>query len=275
MFGAVIGDLIGSPYIKNEKKFDGVDSSLFSKEAKATEISIMTIAVAEALMKAMPKYGTICDGEIFQRNLFLCMRNFGKKFTHVHYGRKFYAWIHAKKAFPYESKSNGAALRVSPIAFAFNNIMDVERFAEIASRVTTKTEESIKFARVMAGMVFLARMKKDKDEIKNYFQNRGETSLSTLEEIEIKFNFLNIENTKPACCDSMAAALVCFLESENFEDCIRNAISLGGETSEIASMAAALSEAYSGVRILTEVLAFEKLNGRLQFTIEKFEQWKN
>ena len=275
MFGAVIGDLIGSPYIKNEKTFDGVDSTLLSDEVKATEITVMTLAVAEALMQSMPMYGIICDGGIFQKNLIYRMKKFGQKFTHIRYGRKFYAWLHVKKSFPYESKSNGAALRVSPIAWAFNNLEDVERFAELAACVTTKTDESINFARVMAGMIFLARMKKDKDEIKNYFQERSESSLSTFKEFDIKFNFLNIEGMRPKCCDSISAALACFLEGKKFDDSVSNAISLGGKTNETASMAGALTEAYSGVKILTEVEAFEKLNGRLQFTIEKWEQWKN
>lgn len=274
MFGAVIGDIIGSPYI--DQKIPDADFPLISKESKYTEVSIMTLAVAEALMHAMPTQGVICENGRFQSELIFWMKKFGRRFPSVRYGRKFHAWIHAKKSFPYQSASNGAALRVSPIAFAFDNILDVERFAELVARVTTKTDEIVKFARVLAGMIFLARMKKDKTEIKNYFLERaGINFLSSLEQLDIKINFLSIEGKRPTCEDSISAALVSFLESENFDDTIRTAVSFGGKTNEIASMAGALAQVYFGVRILTEVEAFEKLHGRLKFTIEKWEQWKN
>ena len=274
MFGAVIGDVIGSPYIS--KQVDSTNFGLLSKESKFTEITVMTLAVAEAVMHAMPTQGIICEDEIFRRNLIFWMKKFGRKFAHIHYGRKFYKWLHVKKSLPYESSSNGAALRISPIAFAFDNITDVERFAEIAARVTTKTDESIKLARTLAGMIFLARMKKDKDEIKNYFlEQTGINFLPTLEEFYAKFNFLSIEGIRTSCCDSIQAALASFIENENFENSVRTAVYLGGETSETASMAGALAETYSGVKILTEVLVFAKIHKRLRFTVEKWEQWKN
>lgn len=273
MFGAVIGDIIGSPYI--DKKVEASDFTLISEESKITEITVMTLAVAEAIMHAMPTQGIICEEGIFQNNLIFWMKKFGRKIKNIRYGRKFYAWLHAKKSFPYESLSSGAALRVSPIAFAFDNIMDVERFAELAARVTTKTDESIKIARVMAGMIFLARMKRDKHEIKNYFREKtGINFFATVEELGSKFNFLSIEGIRATCSDLITAALASFLANENFEDSVHIAISLGGETAVMASIAGALSEAYSETKILTEVLAFEKLHKRLQFTVEKWEQWK-
>lgn len=274
MLGAVIGDIIGSPY--DNRKFIDPDFPLISEESKYTEISIMTLAVAEALIHAMPTQGIVCEGGKFQGELIFWMKRFGRKFSRVRYGRKFYAWIHTRNSFPYESFSNGAALRVSPVAFAFDNILDVERFAELTARVTTTTDESIKLARGLAGMIFLARMKKDKFEIKKYFQERAEINFSvTLKDFEAKFNFLSIEGKRPTSSEIILAALESFIETENFEESVRTAISLGGKACEAASISGALAQAYSGVRVLTEVEAFEKLHRRLQFTVEKWEQWKN
>lgn len=274
MFGAAIGDIIGSPYIN--QKIDGTDWPLISaKISKQTEISVMTLAVAEAIMHAMPvcpvEGRNICEAGKIQSELIFWMKKFGKTVKNIRYGKKFYAWLHVKKSFPYESAGNGAVLRVSPVSFAFDNIMDVERFAELTARVTTKTDEAVKFARVMAGMIFLARMKKDKDEIKNYFQEHAEINFSeiSIEKIRPDFEFTtNSEKT-------ISASLAAFLENENFEDTVRTAVSLGGQTTATASMSGALAEAYHGVRILTEVEAFARLHKRLKFTVEKFEQWKN
>jgi len=270
MFGAVIGDIIGSPYRDQKIDTEAEDFRLILPQSDFTEISVMTIAVAEALMHSISSQGNIPVELDFTKNLYYYMKKFGRKFRRVHYGRKFHAWINVKKSFPYESLSNGAVLRISPIAWAFNNLEDVERFAQAGARVTVKTDETINFARVMAGMVFLARMKRDKDEIKNYFEEQTGLNFSaTIEDLRPNFEFI----TK--CPESMTAALAAFLENENFEGAIRSALSLGGDTTATASMAGALAEAYSGTRILTEVEAFEKLHRRLQFTIEKFEQWKS
>ena len=272
MFGAVIGDIIGSPYV--EQKIDDTNWPLISNNSKHTEISVMTLAVAEALMHSMPvcpiEGGNICEAGKFQSELIFWMKKFWQKIKNIRYGRKFYAWLCVKKSFPYESMSNGAVLRVSPIAFTFDNLMDVERFAELSARVTVKTKETIKFACLMAGMIFLARIKKDKDEIKNYFQERSGINFSeiTIEKIRPNFEF------STACDKTITASLAAFLENENFEDTVRTAVSLGGQTTATASMSGALAEAYYGVRILTEVEAFEKLHKRLKFTIEKFEQWR-
>ena len=276
MFGAVIGDIIGSPYV-NQENLENLetDENYFLKEkSRYSEISLMTLAVAEALMRAMPvcpaEGGKICSSGDFQNSLSVLMKKFGRKFEkYFHYGRKFRAWLHQRKPFPYESESNGAALRISPVAWAFDNIFDVERFAELAARVTTNTAETVKFSRTLAGMIFLARMKKDKDEIKNYFEKRAEINFSAeIEKIRQDFVF----STK--CRETIPAAFAAFLESENFDEAMKKSISLGGQTTATASMAGALAQAYSGVSVLTEVETYEILHKQLKFTVEKFEQWK-
>ncbi|MBQ9419137.1 MAG: ADP-ribosylglycohydrolase family protein [Synergistaceae bacterium] len=268
MLGAVVGDVIGSPY-RNEKK--DTDFPLVSEASRNTEISVMTLAVAEAIMRAIPVYGSEVTEARFEREIIFWMKFFGRKIKHIRYGKKFYKWLTSKypRPWPYESSSNGAALRVSPVAWAFNTLEDVERFAEISARVTHNTDEGIKYARVMAGMVFLARMKKEKDEIKSYFQEKTGLELSkTLDEIRPDFNFVT------TCPETVSAAVTAFWEGENFEDAVKKSISLGGETNATASMSGAIAEAFSGVRILTEVEAFEKLHRRLKYTVEKWEQWK-
>ena len=286
MFGAVIGDLIGSLYLKRDQEnedFEEIketeaeenksESKSLIRDSRYSEISVMTLAVAAALMNSMPvcpaEGGKICNGGLFQSSLIGSMKKFGRKFSKLRYGRKFNTWLHSKKSFPYETLSNGAALRISPVAWAFDNIFDVERFAELTARVTTNTAETVKFSRTLAGMIFLARMKKDKDEIKNYFEKRAEINFSTeIEKIRPDFIF----TTK--CRETIPAAFAAFYESGNFDETIEKSISLGGETTATASMAGALTQAYSGVSILTEVETYERLHSKLKFIVEKFEQWK-
>ncbi len=268
MLGAIAGDIIGSPY-QNEKA--DTDFPLLSENSKNTEISVMTLAVAEALMNVMKVQGEKnFSDEKFRNEVVYMMQNFGRKFKKISHGRKFQRWINSSKPQAYGTSSNGAALRVSPLAWAFDNLEDVEKFAEISACVTHNTEEGIKYARIMAGMVFLARIKKEKADIKNYFEEKTGLTLSkTIEEIRPDFYF------STSCPVSISAAVTAFLEGENFEDSVRKAISLGGETNATASMAGALAEALSGIKILTEVEAFERLEKRLKFALEKWEQWKN
>lgn len=268
MLGAIAGDIIGSPY-RNEKA--DADFPLFNENSYNTEISIMTLAVAEALMRVMRVQGkkNFSEGK-FKNEVIYFMKTFGKQFKEIHYGRRFYAWIHVEKSFPYKSESNGAALRVSPIAWAFDNLEDVEKFAGIAASVTHKTETGVNYARAMAGMIFLARIKKEKADIKNYFEEKTGLTLSkTIEDIRPDFDFMT------SAPETVSAALIAFLETENFEDAVRKAISLGGETNATASMSGALAEALYGIKTLTEVEAFERLEKRLKFALEKWEQWKN
>ncbi|MBQ7196566.1 MAG: ADP-ribosylglycohydrolase family protein [Synergistaceae bacterium] len=270
MLGAVVGDILGSSY--KRCKPENMDFPLFPKgdnQPRCTEISVMTLAVAEALMHAMKVPGNVCTAGQFRGSLIYWMRAFGRKIKKIIYGRKFFAWLHVKAPQAYDSQSNGSVLRVSPIAWVFDNLEDVERFAEIAARVTNKNQNVVSFARVMAGMIFFARMKKSKDEIKNYFQERSGLELTkTFEELRENFDFIT------TCPETLSAALTAFLEGENFEDVIRKAIFLGGETTATASMAGAIAEAFYGVKISIEAEAFEKIPRRLQYTIEKWEQWK-
>ena len=266
MLGAIVGDIIGSPYRNNKKDSD---FPLISPRSYTTEITLMTLAVVEALMKAMPEYGAEISEERFESEVIFWLRFFGKKFKKIRHGKKFYSWLTSRDPQPYESSSNGAALRVSPIAWAFDDIEDVEHFAEVAARVTHNTDEGIKYARTMAGMVFLARMKKEKDEIKNYFCEKTGLELSkTIEELRPDFAFTT------ACPVTVSAAVVAFMESEYFDDAVRRAISLGGETTATAAMTGAIAEALWGVKIVTEVEAFDKLAKRLRYSVEKWEQWK-
>lgn len=267
MLGAIAGDIIGSPY--HSEKADA-DFPLFTENSRNTEISVMTLAVAEALMWVMPAHEKNFSDGRFKHEVIYWMKTLGKELKKIHYGRRFYAWIHAEKSFPYKSESNGAALRVSPIAWAFDNLEDVEKFAGIAASVTHKTETGVNYARAMAGMIFLARIKKEKADIKNYFEEKTGLTLSkTIEDIRPDFDFMT------SAPETVSAALIAFLETENFEDAVRKAISLGGETNATASMSGALAEALYGIKTLTEVEAFERLEKRLKFALEKWEQWKN
>lgn len=266
MFGAIAGDIIGSPY-RDEKP--DADFPILTENSRVTEITVMTLAVAEALMRTMRKPGVKFTDERFRHEVIYWMKAFGKKSKKISFGRKFQRWLNSPRPRAYGTSSNGAALRVSPIAWAFDNLEDVEKYAEIAAGVTHNTDDGIKYARTVAGMVFLARMKKDKDDIKTYFEEKTGLTLSkTIEEIRPGFEF------KTSCPETVPAAVTAFLEGNDFEEAVRKAVSLGGETNATASMAGAIAEALLGIKILIESRAFEILDRRLKFYVEKWEQWK-
>ncbi len=268
MLGAIAGDVIGSPYERNNIKT--VDFPLLSEKSCPTADSFLTIAITLAIMDTMSAPNVIPSEEEFEASVISSLRRIGRRYPKAGYGKGFKGWLWAQEPHPYNSMGNGAATRVSPVAWAFDELGTVEHFAEITARVTHDHPEGIKGAQAVAGAVFLARTGHTKDDIREYITTKYGYDLSrTIDEIRPNYHFSS------SCPKSIPEAITAFLEGENFEDAVRKAVSLGGNSDTIAAIAGAISEAMYGMSILLEVEIFGKLKGKIRFYIERWEQWRN
>ena len=223
MIGAIAGDIIGSAYewhnIKS-KEFD-----LFSPRSKFTDDTVLTIAVADCILN--------------DRDYANTFKEYGRRYPHAGYGGNFNTWLHSDSLAPYNSYGNGSAMRVSPVGFAFDTLDKVLSEAKRSSEVTHNHPEGIKGAQATAAAIFLARTGKDKKEIRDYIEATFEYNLSpTLAEIRPGYRF------DVTCQGSVPQAIIAFLESANYEDAIRNAISIGGDSDTIACITGGIAHAF-------------------------------
>jgi ADP-ribosyl-[dinitrogen reductase] hydrolase len=226
--GAIIGDIVGSIY-----EFDNIktkDFPLFGDGNVFTDDSVMTIATMKALLD-----GGESEHFIFNYQLL------GNKYPSS-YGVRFSQWLKVKDPQPYDSWGNGSAMRVSPVAWFYNDLVAVERAAELSASVTHNHPEGIKGAQATAAAIFMARTGKTKQEIKGYIENKYEYLLHfSLGDIRPSYNF------DESCQGTVPPAIVAFLESTDFEDAIRNAVSLGGDSDTLAAITGSIAEAFYGV----------------------------
>lgn len=225
MLGAIIGDIVGSIY--EWKNIKTKDFPLFKDDCFFTDDTVMTIAIAEGLMKGGSK-----------GNFIEAMKKYGRLYPDAGYGLSFEEWIFSDSQLPYNSYGNGSAMRVSPVAWAFENLSEVEKYAEISASVTHNHPEGIKGAKATAACIFLARKGKSKDEIKNYIESSYGYDLNpSLDEIRESYYF------NETCQETVPEAITAFLESVDFEDSIRNAISIGGDSDTLAAITGSIAEA--------------------------------
>ncbi|MBQ9574645.1 MAG: ADP-ribosylglycohydrolase family protein [Synergistaceae bacterium] len=268
MLGAVVGDIIGSPY--EYANIKTTDFPLFSEGSRFTDDTVMTLATVRALMECIPHHGDGTEEFDFKIVMFDSLRRLARGFPNAGYGKSFRAWLTAKDPHPYMSMSSAAAVRVSPVAWAFDDLETVERFAELSALITHINPEAVKGTIATAGAVFLARTEHGKDEIKEYLTCKYGYDLSrTLEEIRPDYEF------DTSCPGLLPEAFTAFLEGENFEDVVRKAVSLGGSSATITAIAGSIAEPFFGIPTLIQVEAFDKLYPYLQYLTEKWEQWRN
>lgn len=166
MYGAILGDIVGSPY-EFDRGTKRKDFPLFSKESTFTDDTVMTIAVAEAFMaNNLPM-----DDDIIKKRLEESMQKYGKLYPNAGYGGMFRRWLRAKNPQPYGSYGNGSAMRVSSVAWLFHELGLVRHMARLSAEVTHNHPEGIKGAEATAAAIFLARSGLSKPEIKSYIEN--------------------------------------------------------------------------------------------------------
>ena len=235
MYGAILGDIIGSPY-----EFDMGSKTkefpLFSKRSTFTDDSVMTIAVAEAFL------GVPDDDEVIRKRLIDAMQKYGALYPHAGYGLRFSDWLDSEAPMPYNSWGNGSAMRVSAVAWLYNDLETVRHMARLSAEVTHNHPEGIKGAEATASAIFLARTGYTKDRIRQYIENEFTYALNrTCDEIRPAYHHVE------SCMETVPEAITAFLEGDSFEDVIRTAVSLGGDCDTLTCIAGSIAEAFYGV----------------------------
>lgn len=234
MIGAVIGDIVGSVY-----EWDNIKTKyflFFARDCSFTDDTVMSFAVASALLKSYDS----SDLELFKGELIKEMQRLGRVFPHAGYGGSFKKWLRSDNPKPYHSYGNGSAMRVSPVGYIAKSLAEAENYARASAEVTHNHPEGIKGAVATAGAVYLARNRASKEEIKEYALNYYDMDF-TLDEIRDDYEF------DVSCQGTVPPAIEAFLEGESYEDTIRNAISLGGDSDTLAAIAGAIAEPYFGI----------------------------
>lgn len=257
MLGAITGDVIGSVYEFSSGKTK--DFELFTESSRLTDDSVMTIAVACACSDSDT------DDEVsFKTSLKWWMRKIGRENPRAGYGTMFARWLMSDIMGAYNSFGNGSAMRVSPVAWAAESLEECERLAKWSAEVTHNHPEGIKGAQAAAVAVFLAREKKSKEEIRAYIEEHYYKLNFTLDEIRPSYSF------DVTCQGSVPEALECFFEATDFEDTVRNAISLGGDGDTQAAIAGAVAEAYYGLPDSLREKVFSLMSEKNRMYCEKY-----
>lgn len=233
MLGVIIGDIVGSVY-----EWDNIKTKefeLFKDNCFFTDDTLMTIAVGKAL------YDSNGDTEKLAAIIVPTLQQIGRPYPDAGYGGSFFRWLYSDNPKPYNSFGNGAAMRVSACGFAAQTLAEAKELSKIVTAVTHNHPEGLKGAEATTATIFLARLKKPKPEIKAYIAEHYYPLAFTLAEIRGTYRF------NETCQDTVPQAIVAFLEADGFEDAIRNANSLGGDSDTLAAITGSIAEAYYGI----------------------------
>ena len=260
MYGALLGDMIGAPY-----EFDRGNKSkefpLFCEHSHFTDDSVMTIAVAEALLDSR-----FSDDTAIKDALIKSMRKWGKKYPDAGYGRRFCRWLREKDPRPYGSYGNGSAMRVSAAGWLLDTPEDTRRIARLTAEVTHNHPEGIKGAEAVACAIFLARTGRSKEEIRDFIVKEIGYDLSRSCD-QIRPGYSHNES----CRKTVPEAITAFLEGKDFEDVIRTAVSLGGDCDTLTCIAGSIAEAFYGVPAVLEAECRSRLPADMLDVLDRFD----
>ena len=257
MIGAIFGDVAGSVYeFRNCRK---KEFPLMSEHCTFTDDSVMTVAVAEALLS----YRREEDVSLFRERLIDSMHKWGHAYPYAGYGGRFFHWLAGKSREPYNSYGNGSAMRVSPVGWYAESLQEALELARASAEVTHNHPEGIKGAEVTAGAVFLARAGATMEQIHTFVSCYYDMDF-TLDEIRPTYYF------NETCQYTVPQAMEAFFESVSFEDCIRCGVSLGGDTDTICAICGAVAEAYYGMTQEQRNMALDRLDPPLREVAENF-----
>lgn len=255
MLGAIIGDIVGSRFEWNNYK--AKDFEFLTYKCFPTDDSIMSLAVAEAILKSKPNHSDLSDMTVRY------MQQLGNLYPDAGYGGMFRKWLKDKGTIPYKSYGNGAAMRVSAAGFAAKDLTDAKIMSHIVTAVTHNHPEGLKGAEATAVAIFMARSGKSMLEIRDVIDKEYYPMNFTLDGIRASYKFNEI------CQDTVPQALMAFFESTSFEDAIRNAISIGGDSDTLAAITGGVAEAYYGIPAAIRKHALTFLDERqLQILVE-------
>ena len=259
MIGAIIGDIVGSRFEWDNHR--SKDFELFTPKCFATDDSIMSLAIAEALMRAKPDFSDL--GEQAVR----CMQEVGRPYPDCGYGGRFSEWMYSDDPQPYHSFGNGAAMRVSACGLAAKSVEEAKALSRAVTIVTHDHPEGLKGAEATAVAVYMGKSGAPMADIRACMG--GYYALDfTLDSIRATYRF------NETCQQTVPQALEAFFESTGFEDAIRNAISIGGDSDTVAAITGGVAGAYYGVPEALSRAARGYLDARLLDILERFEAWK-
>jgi len=225
MIGAIAGDIIGSVY--EHRQIKTKDFVLFDPHCCFTDDTVLTVAIAGAILSGEPYVDSV--------------RRIGRKHPGAGYGGSFIHWLHSPDSEPYNSWGNGSAMRVIPVGFAFTTEDEVLEQAKASAEITHNHPEGVKGAQAAALAVFLAMTGNDKESIRSRIASRFDYDLErTVEGIRPTYSF------DISCQGTVPEAIIAFLDSTSYEDAVRNAISLGGDSDTLACITGGIAEAFYG-----------------------------
>ncbi len=225
MIGAIAGDIIGSIY--EFRPIKTKDFPLFQPRSRFTDDTVLTVAIAEAILSGRPYAQSV--------------REIGRRYPGAGYGGFFNDWLHSDDPKPYNSWGNGSAMRVSPVGFAFDTLDEVLGEAKKTADFTHNHPEGVRGAQATALAVFLARLGHSKEEIREQIGLRFGYDLSrTVDDIRPGYSF------NESCLGTVPQAMIAFLDSTSYEDAIRNAVSLGGDSDTLACITGGIAQAFYG-----------------------------
>lgn len=260
MYGAILGDIIGSPF-----EFDRGDKTkdfkLFSRRSHFTDDSVMTLAVCEALLKV----GQDATVKEIEDTVISSMQSWGRRYPRAGYGGYFRRWLTARHPEPYNSFGNGSAMRVSAVGWLYDSLEKTRTVAKATANVTHNHPEGIKGAEATASAIFMARNGSSKEEIKKYIENEFHYDLNrTLNEIRPGYHM------DETCQKTVPEAIIAFLEAKDFEDAIRNAVSLGGDTDTLGAITGSIAEAYYGIPEWLMTECRKRINRDMRVVLDDF-----
>ena len=264
MYGAILGDIIGSPFEfdrgNKTKEFD-----LFSPGCEFTDDTVMTIAVAEALMNVEKD----ADDEHIKDSIVKSLKYWGRKYPDAGYGARFGMWLLLENPAPYNSCGNGSAMRVAAAGWMADTLEETRRLARLSAEVTHNHPEGIKGAEATAAAIFMARNGSSKEEIKRYIIEEFDYDLSrTCDEIRPTYCHTEL------CQQTVPEAITAFMEGSDFEDVIRTAVSLGGDCDTLTCIAGSIAEAYYGVPDELKEETKTRIESDMRTVLESFDDMR-
>ncbi len=262
MLGAILGDMVGAPY-EFDRGNKSKDFEFWNDGCGFTDDSVMTIAVAEALLTVGPD----ASEEELKTQVIRSMQDWGHRYPNAGYGGRFYGWLHSENPKPYKSWGNGSAMRVSAVGWLYDSLERTREVSRWTAEVTHNHPEGIKGAEATASAIYMARNDATKNEIKQYIIDEFGYDLSRTCD-EIRPNYHHVES----CQETVPEAITAFLEGENFEDVIRTAVSLGGDCDTLTCIAGSIAEAFYGMPAMMEAEVERRLSDDMISVLEVFNR---
>ena len=261
MIGAILGDIIGSRF--EFHNYLGKDFELLTPRCEFTDDTVMTCAVAQALMDSKEDFSDLSEKTV------AAMQRIGRQYPNCGYGARFIHWMFADNPQPYNSCGNGSAMRVSPVGFVARDVEEAKRLSAAVTCISHNHPEGMKGAEATAVAIMMARQGKSKEEIRAEMEKYYDLSTS-VDAYRKEWG----GHGKEICHVSVPQALACFFDGEDYEDVIRNCISIGGDSDTIAAIAGGIAEAYYDVPERYAEMARGYLDARLLRILDEFEEWR-